>query len=167
MIKDNDTINSAHFHMKYLDFRQKINKEISEIFDKNNIELNEIELKMEEFMEEILENFKELESTDNFSITAELLDKIELVINEKVNKILNKQVEEYKTVCMKQNERNPMILHEIKQEVHEKFVNLMNDVYKSEFIKDFKIELGSFTCSRTFISDNKFDSSFSSIILLT
>lgn len=137
MITDNNTINAAHLQMKYLNFRLEFNNSISEIFDKNSIETNEIELKIEEFMEEILENFKELEESDNFNITTDLLDRVENTINIKVNKLINEQVEEYKRLCMKQNEKNPFILNDIKQQVQKNFVNLMDDIYKSEFTKNF------------------------------
>jgi hypothetical protein len=136
MIKDNDTINSAHLQMKYLDFRLKFNNEISEIFDKNIIETNQIDLQIEEFMEQILENFKDLETSDNFSIATELLDKVENIINEKIKKLIKEEFEEYKKLCMKQNEKSPLILHEIKLLVQDKFLNLMNDIYKTEFTKN-------------------------------
>jgi hypothetical protein len=124
---DND-IKSCH---NYLTFRQEINKNIVKLFEKYDLECNEIDLKFENLLDEIGDSFDELESDENFNDTSMLLDNIENIINEKVNILIKDCVDEFKS--NNKNEKNPFILNDLQIKAKEDFVLKMDVIYKDIF----------------------------------
>lgn len=112
----------------YLVFRQESNKYIEEIFNKYNLELNEIDLKCEDFVDKISENFIELESDENFNDTTMLIDSIEDIIDDKINSLIKHCVKEFKLA--NQDEKNPFVLQDLKNNAMDNFVLKMDEIYK-------------------------------------
>ena len=136
-IGDNCTINSIHLQMKYLAFKLNYNQEITKIFDKNIIELNKIDVKIYEFIEEILENFKELDNNHDFIITKKILNNLEAEINKEIMIIIDEYTKEFKTYCEKLNLKNISLLISFKEQIEKNFIEKMDIVYKSHFTNTF------------------------------
>ena len=136
-IRDNCTINSIHLQMKYLAFKLNYNQEITKIFDKNIIELNKIDLKMYKFIEEILENFKELDNNHDFIITKKILNNLEKDMNKEIMIIIEDYTKEYKIYCEKLNLKNISLLISLKEQIEKNFIEKIDYIYKSHVTKTF------------------------------
>jgi hypothetical protein len=121
---DND-IKSCH---NYLTFRQEINKNIMELFEKYDLECNENDSKYENLLDEISNSFDELESDEDFNDATMIFDNIENIINEKVNILIKDCVDEFKS--NNKDEKNPFILNDLKNKAMEDFVLKMDVIYK-------------------------------------
>jgi hypothetical protein len=98
------------------------------LFEKYDLECNEIDLKFENLLDEIGDSFDELESDELFNVTSLFLDNIENIINEKVNILIKNCVEEFKSNI--KDEKNPFILNDLKIKAMDDFVLKMDIIYK-------------------------------------
>lgn len=121
---ENNNINSCK---KYLIFRQELNN-IIKLFDKYNLECNEIDLKFSNLLDNISNNFDELELDEDFNDATMILDNIENIICEKINILIKDHVLKFKSD--NKNEKNPIILNELKDKAIDDFVLKMDEIYK-------------------------------------
>ncbi len=136
-VKDYHKFENIQVQMKYLEFRTQSNTILTELFSKYNLECNDIDEQMENFMEKVYENFASLESEENYVIITETFDALQNDINQFLNKLITQYGTIYKKECIVQNIKNPHILQEMKKKLQDKFDLDMNKIYKEKFTEKF------------------------------
>ncbi len=136
-VKDYHKFENIQVQMKYLEFRTQSNTILTELFSKYNLECNDIDEQMENFMEKVYENFASLESEENYVTITETFDALQNDINIFLNKLITQYGTIYKKECIVQNIKNPHILQEMKKKLQDKFDLDMNKIYKEKFTEKF------------------------------
>ena len=131
-INENFNQNTVIETMSYLEFRQNISSSMKQILEKYKADVYEIE-EIEEFkdnlIEMIYENFKQLESDEDFMISIKFIESVKDKINKKIENTIKEMFQ-----------FNKFDLNEFNQEeVRDRFYCKLDKIYKDTIEKEFNL----------------------------
>lgn len=136
-INENFNQNTVIETMLYLEFRQNISSSMKQILEKYKADVYEIE-EIEEFkdnlIEMIYENFKQLESDEDFMISIKFIESVKDKINKKIENTIKEMFQFNKF------DLNKFDLNEFNQEeVRDRFYCKLDKIYRDTIEKEFNL----------------------------